>query len=365
MICTLVLSDYPAGIWDRTSVMYSNYQHGGDYVSMVQLDNNRNFNELRDRDQGGPLKTILRPVPLRPDRSFDETQFMLIDWVNPFRAVYFPIAHQAGPGYEDLCVYLMIDFRLRQGVTINSPAHNETVDMKFDREKGLTYRHRDVMSFDLKGIYNYLMLPQQLRNPDKDLYMPKNPKDALITLWDCSKQYPFAVSELKVARLQFFREIDLVNVINDNYGVDVTWQPYQYSSWVVDFLTHIVELGLGFIPVIGPMLSVSFSIGLQAIMDPDSFQGENILNLSADVIAALISTGRGVRDNLPKSHVNSDAKLLVIRQKSAKPSEEKAAGGGKGITGLEPEDFESATAQPAVQDVEKQDGGADADDQGK
>ena len=340
--------------------MFSDNQDGASYDSMVQLDNNKNFNELRDRDKGGPLKTILRPIPLQPDRKF-----MLIDWVNPFRAVYFPIAHQAGPGYEDLCVYLMIDFRLRQSVTINSPAYDSTVEMKFDRELGLTYRHTDVMSFDLKGIYNYLMLPQQLRNPDKDLYSPKNPNDALVTLWNCSRQKPYSAQGAKVVTRTFLREIDLVSVINDNYGVDVTWQPYEYSSWVIDFLTHITELGLGFIPVIGPMLSVSFSIGLQAIVDPDSFEGENILNLSADIIAGLIGTGMEVRDNLPESHQESDAKLLVIRRKSAKPSGEKAAGGRKGITGLEPDDGENRTAQPVVQDVEKQDGGAKADDRGK
>ena len=359
-ICTLVLSDHPAGVWDKTSVMFSDNQDGASYDSMVQLENNINYNELRSRDKGGPLKTILRPIPLQPDRKF-----MLIDWVNPFRAVYFPIAHQAGPGYEDLCVYLMIDFRLRQSVTINSPAYGRTVEMKFDRELGLTYRHTDVMSFDLKGIYNYLMLPQQLRNPDKDLYSPKNPKDALVTLWNCSHPTPYSAQGVKADTFKFVREIDLVKVINDNYGVDVTWQPYEYSSWVIDFLTHITELGLGFIPVIGPMLSVSFSIGLQAIVDPDSFEGENILNLSADIIAALIGTGMEVRDNLPENNQESDAKFLVIRRKSAKPSGEKVAGGRKGITGLEPDDGENRTAQPVVQDVEKQDGGAKAVDQGK
>ena len=168
-------------------------------------------------------------------------KYMLIDWVNPFRAIYFPIAHKAGPGHEDLCVYLMIDFRLRQSVTINSPGHDKTVEMKFDRDLGLYYRHTDVMSFDLKGIYNYLMLPQQLRNPDKDLYTPKNPKDGLITLWDCSHQEP--IDDLADTR-PFYSEIDLAGVINDKYGVDVTWQPYEYSSWVGDFLYDISGMAL-------------------------------------------------------------------------------------------------------------------------
>ena len=355
IICTLVSSNHPAGVWDKTTVMFSDDQSGKSYSSTVELTNNQNFNELRNRDQGGPLKTILRPVPIKTDK-----RFMLIDWVNPFRAVYFPIAHQAGKGYEDLCIYLMIDFRLRQGVTINSPLYQHTVDMKFDRELGLTYRHTDVMSFDLKGIYNYLMLPQQLRNPDKDLYSPKNPKDSLITLWNCHQQTFQIVGS---QTLGFLREIDLVSVINDNYGVDVTWQPYEYSSWVVDFLTHVTGLALGFIPVIGPMLSVSFSIGLQAIVDPDSFKGENILNLSADVIAGLIGTGMEVRGNLPESHQTSGAKLLVIRGTSAKPSGEKATDGEKGITELKSEDGENQDQEK--QDVEKEDRGAKVGDEGK
>ena len=218
------------------------------------------------------------------------------------------------------------------------------------------------MSFDLKGIYNYLMLPQQLRNPDKDLYTPKNPKDALITLWDCSHQEP--IDKFADTR-PFYSEIDLAGVINDKYGVDVTWQPYEYSSWVGDFLNDASGMALGFIPVIGPLLSVSFPIGLQAIVDPDSFKRENILKLDAQIMRWLFDSGMDVRDNLPENYLESDAKLLVIRRKSANPSEEKATDGRKGITELEPEDGEGRTAQPVVQDVEKQDGGAKADDQGK
>ena len=70
IICTLVLSDHPAGVWDKTSVMFSDNQDGKSYDSIVQLDNNQNFNELRNLDQGGPFKTILRPVPLLSARRF-------------------------------------------------------------------------------------------------------------------------------------------------------------------------------------------------------------------------------------------------------------------------------------------------------
>lgn len=237
---------------------------------------------------------------------------MCIDWNNPFRAIYFPLAHKAGPGYEDLCVYLMVDFRLRLGVQIWSPMSNCWLNETFDREKGLTDQHLDVMCFDLKGIYNYLSLPREMRNPKKDLYRAEKMGDELITMWGQQRQRP-ASSCRTIADLKFYRGIDLISVINDNFGVDVCWQPYEYSSWALDFITHIFELGIGFIPVVGPLLSVSFSVGIQAITDPDSFTLENNLELPLDILAAIASGGMEMRENLPEAHQKARAMLVLKR----------------------------------------------------
>ena len=331
------------GVWDSTSVLYSDERSGDNYFHREILDNNQNFNTLRDVDAGGPLRTVLRPVPLV------NAKFMLIDWLNPFRAVYFPLAHKAGQGFEDLCVYLMIDFRLRQGVEMRSPGYNTWLKLKFDREKGLNYSHGDVMSFDLKGIYEYLILPQQLRNPEKGLYKTTNPDDALITMWDRNWQRPLSSSN---NRRPWRGEIDLVDVINENFGVDVCWQPYEYSSWVVDFLTHVTSLALGFIPVVGPLLSVSFSVGLQVITDPDGFAGENILNLGADVLAALIAGGRDVNKNLPDNFQKSGSKVFLIRGPASEKSEPKAEDEGNRITVTKNEGDE--IARPEDEDEGKQ-----------
>ena len=293
--------------------MFSNFRDGARFSSQVILDNNPNFNELRDYDRGGPAKTILRPVPL------SDARYMLIDWLNPFRAIYFPLAHQAGPGFEDLCVYLMVDFRLRQGVRMRLNGGN-SVSLTFDRERGLTYRHGEVLSFDLKGIYDYLILPQQLRAPEKGLYTTARSGDELITLWSSNR--PFRdPNPISTVRRPFVRNIDLVTVINDNFGVDVTWQPYQHSVWVLDFLVHVTTLALGFVPGVGPLLAVSFSVGMQIIMDPDGFREQNPLHLTADVIAALIGSGSSARANLPPGHQRSRAMILPVKSGSAEPTE--------------------------------------------
>ena len=327
--------------------MFSDEQNGRNFFRRIDMVNNQNFNEVRDFDSSGPLKTILRPVPMV------RAKYMLIDWVNPIRAIYFPLAHQAGPGYEDLCVYLMIDFRLRQGVEVLHPRSGTYLSLNFDRELGLDYRHLYVMSFDLKGIYDYLILPQQLRAPEKGLYRTEPRGDALITMWGHDEPTSRAPSFLN---RPFLREIDLVSVINNNFGVDVTWQPYQYSSWVVNFLTHVIELGLGFIPVIGPLMSVSFSVGLQIITDPDAFRSENILHLSADIIAALISGGMDVRDNLPRSHQRAGAKIIVIRglpEEELVPLEQEAKDKEKQISEEEAKVKEGQTLEEA-EDVGKE-----------
>lgn len=297
--------------------MFGDNQDGSGYTSQVILQNNPNFNELRDYDRGGPAKTILRPVPLTNAR------YMLIDCLNPFRAIYFPLAHQAGPGFEDLCVYLMVDFRLRQGVQMRRNNAATLLSVPFDRERGLSYRHGETLSFDLKGIYDYLILPQQLRAPEKGLYTTARRGDELITLWDMRRPWGLHTSStpLITVRRPFVRNIDLVTVINDNFGVDVTWQPYQHSVWVFDFLIHVTTLALGFVPGVGPLLAVSFSVGMQVIIDPDGFREQNPLHLAADVIAALIGSGSSARANLPQGHQRSRAMILPIKSGSAEPAE--------------------------------------------
>ena len=60
-------------------------------------------------------------------------------------------------------------------------------------------------------------------------------------------------------------------------------------------------------------MAVSFSVGLQIITDPNSFRGDNILHLTADLVAALIFGGMDVRSNLPQSHQRAGTKMIVIR----------------------------------------------------
>ena len=292
------------GVWDSTHVMFGPNSDGSNINRDVVLANNQNYNETRDYDSGGKIKVILRPVPV----SSKEDNFMFVDLVQQVRAVYFPLAHKSGPQNEDLCTYVMVDFRLRKGVEIRMPTEDKQVSLPFRYSTGLGYRHHETMCFDVRGIYNYLMIPRQLRNPEKGLYKTAEPGEELITLLDCH-QIKISPTVIRLDR-HFIRSIDLASVIGDNFGVDVIWSPHQFESWVLKFMEHSVYLGLGLVPEVGPLLAVSWSIGMQAITNPDAFKAENVLHLSADVLQAIVGTAIGANPNVPKGFKSGGGKVF-------------------------------------------------------
>ena len=104
--------------------------------------------EYEKRAKGGPLMTAITPVKLHPDQPY-----MYIDLNVPIRAVYFPLAQKASSVFPDLCSYLMVDFRMRQGVrmydTVNSIRPETALDKSANKfaerilqERGQTTRPR-------------------------------------------------------------------------------------------------------------------------------------------------------------------------------------------------------------------------------
>jgi len=67
--------------------------------------------EYEKRAKGGPLMTAVTPIKLDPNQPY-----MFIDLNVPIRAVYFPLAQKPSTMFPDLCSYLMVNFRMRQGV---------------------------------------------------------------------------------------------------------------------------------------------------------------------------------------------------------------------------------------------------------
>ena len=92
-------------------VNFGNKREGGNIKRRVVSNNNGNYNEMRDRDSGGPNKVRCCPIQMGPEK------YAFLDLTNPIRAIYFPLAAKASAISPDLCSYLMVDFRFRNGVS--------------------------------------------------------------------------------------------------------------------------------------------------------------------------------------------------------------------------------------------------------
>ena len=280
------------GVFDKMYCSFGEDRQGHQITRQAICDTNTNFNEVRDRDAGGPLKTRLSPVPMGPET------YAFIDLVVQIRAVYFPVAAKAGAVNQDLCSYLMVDFRLRKGVSMRSQSTGNRYDIPFDNLRGLGKGHDRIyqsLVFNVPGIYTLLSLPPQLRNIEKGLYVARNDGEELINLMGAGA---ITGTTTNTTHINFYREIDLAHVIADNFGVDITWTPYEYSSWVADFITNVTTLGLGYIPIAGPLISVAFSLGLTAITDPDFFKADNVLGVTTNIMNAVLASALNMKSNL-------------------------------------------------------------------
>ncbi|KAL8782465.1 MAG: hypothetical protein Q9213_005359 [Squamulea squamosa] len=286
---------YPEGeAYFKRSLLQYPGNDGTNITREVILGKNTNYNEIHDKDQGGPVKVHLQPVPLGQGR------YMYLDLTVPVRAVYCRIAAKSCAYNEELCTYMMVDFRLRKGVKMRSRQSGTSYDIPYSYSRGLGWRAYETLCFDIPGIYAFLVLPQKMRNLDMGLYQTKVPGVELINLFGAGNVNPGKAAIANRTNVAFSRDIDLANVIRDNFGVDICWTPYTYDVWVFDMIQNIRALSLSFMPTAGPLASIAFTIFMTAMTDPDAFKVENILKLSPDTLAAVCTSAAAMKKSIPK-----------------------------------------------------------------
>ncbi|KAF4964485.1 hypothetical protein FSARC_7587 [Fusarium sarcochroum] len=274
------------GDWDRFFVGESRDRNPDNMLRVHSHPNSLNWNECRDHLRGGPRKYILRPV-----RIYDRNaQWLWIDATIPLRAIYFPVAQTTDQAFQNLCTYVVIDFKHRTQLDIiNLTGQWQTIAIT--PHNGLGWRDNMTWGFKIPDIITYLTIPNKLRNPDQGLFRTKVRGDELVVCASSTRTWRSSTSILHHG--DFLREMDLANILSATFGVEVGWRPYQYSSFLKNLVLQVVGLGLGFIPGVGPILSVAFGIAVQLLQDPKSFSHENVLDLSAAVLDSLIqASGR-------------------------------------------------------------------------
>ena len=105
--------------WDRFEVSFGPNFDGTGITQKCILNNCPGGDSYRDKNSGGPAKVVIRPC------FMPRAKCMFVDLNVPIRAIYLPLTFQTDEAFPDLCTYLMIDFRMRDGVTMLQTGGNQ------------------------------------------------------------------------------------------------------------------------------------------------------------------------------------------------------------------------------------------------
>jgi len=262
------------GDWETFWVGESKEKDPQRMLAMHSHRNSLNWNECRDLRNGGPRKYILRPIQIQSS----ETEWVWIDATIPLRAIYFPVTQRTDQAFDNLCTYVVIDFRHRDSVQITDYNGNQTTRYPVTPHAGLGRIDGATWGFHAPDIIAYLSIPHKLRNPDYRLFQSKNRRDDLVV--SATSRLQWTSTTHAIHHTQFLREIDLAKVLSATFGVEVGWRPYEPSRFLRDLIIRLVDTALGMVPGVGPLLSIAFGIAVQALEDPHSFGNDNILGLN-------------------------------------------------------------------------------------
>ena len=172
------------------------------------------------------------------------------------RAIYLPLARQSSKEYPHLSTWLQLSFIHEQGINVwrggNSFMHHPT-----KTTTGLGMWPGATIGFDITGLMILLSCPRGLRDsPYKAKYVKIVGSDSITTVAPHKFYYDlFDYSWLEITRR--------------HSGIDIELAKGDQSNWFEDLIRNWSEFGLGFVPIIGPLLSISAGLAWTALQEPD------------------------------------------------------------------------------------------------
>ena len=124
---------------------------------------------------------------------------------------------------------------------------------------GLQKNVQRTLALDVTGLIQLLTLPRQLR------------KDNCYNLKLLKLQQAISLQPDPGVSKSYSDGPDLswLHVANGNYGLDLTWQPPQKSTWQENFIKNVFTVGIGFVPTVGPILQIMFAVGWTLVSQED------------------------------------------------------------------------------------------------
>lgn len=171
-----------------------------------------------------------------------------------------------------------------------------------------------MLSVYIPGVYNYLILPRQMRSVERGLYMPADPTKSVIRVHPKSAINSGSnfINPTRTER-ELSLALDLTKVLEGHLGIQVVWQPFDIPEPedANKMIFEAVEAGLCFIPVVGPLASSCFGLFIDIVNNPAAFKECNPFEMSGDLLENAASAAEGIADGLPKaSKAGKIAKFL-------------------------------------------------------
>lgn len=197
------------------------------------------------------------------------------------RAIYIPVAQSASKEYPHLSTWVQVKFSRDQTVDIlRDTGRFEKQEMT--KLKGLAIAREQTIGLNIAGLVELLTIPRHYRKAGMTPFTAK-----LVKIVPASTVKTVKLS----ASYEHGGDLEWTAIEKAHSGLDVMWKKAEKGSWVEDFTKNFLVFGIGFIPGIGPLLAITFSLTWTAVQgDADDFFKELSLWLPAVKITEVFKT---------------------------------------------------------------------------
>ncbi|KAF5248735.1 hypothetical protein FANTH_5805 [Fusarium anthophilum] len=217
-----------------------------------------NDNRFKNHEKGDAAEAWFMTMPM-PTK---EERWVWIDMVARIRAIYIPVAFSASKNHPNLSMWLQVSFTQNRVADIWSGG-SSFLGYETTAASGLGVWRGHSIGFDITGLTELLSCPRQFRkvNPYEAKFIKIAPRDTIRTV-SVTDSYSDAY------------DFSWITIERAHSGLDIEWGKGEKGSWFEDFFKNAVAFGLGVVPGVGPLLSIAFSLGWTAVVNPDRFMYE-------------------------------------------------------------------------------------------
>lgn len=133
--------------------------------------------------------------------------------------------------------------------------------------------------------------------------MPKEPRKSLIRIHDkYSVDKRSTLLEYDTKKQKLSLKLGMTKILEGHLGVQVVWQPFDIPEPedANQMMIDIVEAGLCFIPVVGPLASNCFGLFMEIVNNPDAFKEANLFEMEGYLLADAAASAEAIADGLPR-----------------------------------------------------------------